>query len=162
VVSALAVAIVAELDEDALDMLAERLAPRLAASDPADGELDLVTGMPSSGATTVAVVSSTRRLVDARTLATALGCSRDCVYTHAIELGGQRIGSGPRGRLRFDLDRALEAWTSRLDSKESQEAKAPATPGRSASCRRRAMGSTAGLLPIKGPLTPVPNDRERS
>ena len=41
-----------------------------------------------------------------------LELSRDWVYAHAEELGEQRIGDGPRGRLRVDLDRALTAWTS--------------------------------------------------
>jgi len=59
-----------------------------------------------------------RTLVDAATVANALGVSRDCVYTYAAELGGERIGNGPRGRLRFDLDRALAAWMSRPMSEE--------------------------------------------
>jgi hypothetical protein len=52
------------------------------------------------------------RLVDARTLADRLGVSRDTVYAHAAELGGKRVGNSARARIRFDLDRALEAWTS--------------------------------------------------
>jgi hypothetical protein len=45
-------------------------------------------------------------LVDARQLAHELGVSLDFVYSHAGELGGMRLGSGPRARIRFDLDRA--------------------------------------------------------
>lgn len=41
-------------------------------------------------------------LVDAATLAQALGVDRDWVYAHAKQLGAIRLG-GPQGRLRFDL-----------------------------------------------------------
>ena len=95
-----------------------------------------------------------RRLVDAQTLAGILGCSRDCVYAHAAELGGQRIGDGPRGRLRFDTRRALEAWTSRSCSEESQKPKMPASPRVSARRDRKRMGSGPDLLPIKGAERP--------
>lgn len=44
------------------------------------------------------------RLADASTVARTLGVERDWVYAHAQELGAIRLG-GPRGRLRFDLDR---------------------------------------------------------
>jgi hypothetical protein len=48
-------------------------------------------------------------LVDAKQLAHELGVSLDYVYAHAIELGGMRLGSGPKARIRFDLDRARQA-----------------------------------------------------
>lgn len=48
------------------------------------------------------------RLVDARTLADLLGVTRAWVYAHAQELHAVRLG-GPRGRLRFDLNRVLSA-----------------------------------------------------
>lgn len=44
------------------------------------------------------------RYVDAAFVARKLGVDRDWVYAHAHELGGVRLG-GPRGRLRFDLQR---------------------------------------------------------
>jgi len=47
-------------------------------------------------------------LVDAATLARALGMSRSLVYARASELGGRRIG-GDRGRLRFDIGEARAA-----------------------------------------------------
>jgi hypothetical protein len=74
-----------------LDHLAERIAERLRAEGNASCS------------------SRSLRLVDSRTVADTLGVSRDCVYSHATELGGQRIGGGPRGRLRFDLGYALAA-----------------------------------------------------
>ena len=51
-------------------------------------------------------------LVGPRELAEGLGVSLDYVYAHATELGAMRLGSGPKARIRFDLDgarRALEA-----------------------------------------------------
>lgn len=44
------------------------------------------------------------RYVDAALVARKLGVDRDWVYAHARELGGVRLG-GPRGRLRFDLQK---------------------------------------------------------
>jgi hypothetical protein len=44
------------------------------------------------------------RYVDAAVVAQKLGVDRDWVYAHACELGGVRLG-GPRGRLRFDLQK---------------------------------------------------------
>jgi hypothetical protein len=101
-------------------------------------------------------------LVDAATVATALGVSRDCVYTHAAELGGERIGSGPRGRLRFDLDRALTAWTSRSESGRSRQGKVPAQGRISHRARSPRMGSGAELLPIRGSASASDAGRERS
>jgi len=90
-------------------------------------------------------------LVDAATLATALGVSREAIYRHARELGGHRVGDGPRGRWRFDLEQALAAWTSCSDSRESQVRETPASKPVSRPHRRRATGSAAALLPIRGP-----------
>lgn len=50
------------------------------------------------------------RLVDAATLAGALGVDRSYVYAHAEELGAVRLGGGSKPRLRFDLERAREAF----------------------------------------------------
>jgi hypothetical protein len=60
-----------------------------------------------------------RQLVDAQTLAEALGVRRETVYAHADELGAIRLGSGAKPRLRFDLDTAREAFTY-YASKQSQ------------------------------------------
>ncbi|MGZ6622995.1 MAG: hypothetical protein ACXVHD_25625 [Solirubrobacteraceae bacterium] len=64
--------------------------------------------------------STTFGLVDARELAEELGVSIDYVYAHAAELGAMRLGSGPKARMRFDLDgarQALEARTRRANGK---------------------------------------------
>ena len=102
------------------------------------------------------------RLVDAATVARALGVSRDCVYAHAAELGGERIGNGPRGRLRFDLDYALAAWTSRSESGRSRQSKAPAQRQISRRVRSPRMGSGAELLPIRRSAGTSDAGRERS
>jgi hypothetical protein len=44
------------------------------------------------------------RLLTADELAIVLGVDRGYVYEHAVELGAWRLGSGPRARLRFDLE----------------------------------------------------------
>ena len=109
-----------------LDALADRIADRLAAR--------LGESVASSR------TSGSRQLVDAHTLATMLGTSRECVYRHATELGGQRIGSGPRGRLRFDPTVALERWHAQPEPSVAA-ARHP---------RRRATSTTTPLLPIRG------------
>jgi hypothetical protein len=67
------------LAEEQLERLADLIAERLAKA----------AGAPPS-------------LVDAATLAQQLGVSRTTIYEHARELGATRIGTGERGRLRFD------------------------------------------------------------
>lgn len=57
--------------------------------------------------------AATFALVGARELARELGVSLDYVYSHAAELGGMRLGSGRRARMRFDLDRARLALETR-------------------------------------------------
>ena len=48
-------------------------------------------------------------LVDAATLAHELGVTRSFVYQHADELGGIRLGSGSKPRLRFNVAQAKAA-----------------------------------------------------
>jgi hypothetical protein len=89
-------------------------------------------------------------LVDAATVAVALGVSRVFVYDHAYELGGRRIGNGPRGRLRFDLEEARKGWTGHSIKKESESPKPTVTTGSPGRRRRRQSGSGLELLPIRG------------
>ena len=72
-------------------------------------------------------------LVGPRELAEGLGVSLDYVYAHAAELGAMRLGSGPKARIRFDLDRA----------RQSLEARRNGQPGESPRPRRprRGLGS---------------------
>jgi hypothetical protein len=91
--------------------------------------------------------------VDAQTVAEALGVSRECVYDHKHELGGQPIGQtgeDKRPRWRFDLDQAREAWNRRSSSEESQGAELPASTPVSRRPRRQRKGSGRTLLPIHG------------
>ncbi len=81
------------LTDGDVEAIAEATAARLA---------EIVSGAPGSFA-----------LVDARQLARDLGVSLDYVYAHATELGAMRLGSGPKARIRFDLDRARQALEAR-------------------------------------------------
>ena len=80
-----------------------------------------------------------RRLVDAATVAAALGVSRDWVYDHAAELGGIRAGNGDRPRWRFDLEQARNAWQPAGEPE-------PAKPRR----RQPSNGNGRHLLPVHG------------
>jgi hypothetical protein len=71
-----------------------------------------------------------RRLVDAATLAGALGMDRSYVYVHAEELGAVRLGGGSKPRLRFDLETASKAM-ARYAGNHSQGSNATSGPGRS-------------------------------
>ncbi len=87
-----------------------------------------------------------RRLVDAG----ELGVRRECVYTNAAELGGRRVGSGRRARWRFDVERALSAWTSRGAGEGSQVADSPVPSAGSRRRQGRRSVSSTPLLPIHG------------
>ncbi len=92
-------------------------------------------------------------LVDAVTVARALGVSRDTVYEHAEALGARRLG-GARGRLRFDLAEAVDLWAARSSSERSQRDESPAEPAKPRRRREAGMGTSAPLLPIHGQSTP--------
>jgi hypothetical protein len=93
------------------------------------------------------------QFVDASELAQLFGVERDWVYAHANALGAIRLG-GPRGRLRFDLQRVQAAWP------------APTTTGarrRSGRSRKkRSRGTSAGLIPYESdwPGIMSPSSRE--
>jgi hypothetical protein len=100
------------------------------------------------------------RLVSAGELAQVLGVNVDTVYRYAEELGVVRLPvrdsprrtrkTDPRPRLRFDVDRALTAWSARQTSEESHPPDPPTGPAKSRRRRRGAPGSGATLLPIGG------------
>lgn len=91
-----------------------------------------------------AVPPSEPGLVDAAALARALGVSPSYVYSRSSELGARRLGNGPKARLRFDLERAVEAHASCAAGSA-----APATP-QAAKRRPRRAASSGELLPIRG------------
>ena len=71
------------------------------------------------GAGRPAVGPRGRALLTAAQVARELQVSRSWVYQHAEELGARRLGDGPRGRLRFDLE-TVRAAGACLASKQSQ------------------------------------------
>jgi hypothetical protein len=90
------------------------------------------------------------RLVTVAELATWLQVERSYVYTHAEELGALRLGSGPRARLRFDLDEVRR----RISCEVGRESEPPDTASQAASRRRRprSMGTNVELVPIRGQI----------
>jgi hypothetical protein len=89
-----------------------------------DGDVEAIAEATAARlAEIVSASPGTFALVDARQLARDLGVSLDYVYAHASELGAMRLGSGPKARIRFDLDRARQALEAR--------------PGRTNGSRRR-------------------------
>jgi hypothetical protein len=78
-------------------------------------------------------------MVDAATLAKRLGVSREHVYAHAEELGGQKIGNGPRARWRFDPAKLAPA-------SPEQQVSAPEPKPQ----RRRRQPKRSGLLEVQG------------
>lgn len=71
------------------------------------------------------------RLVDVAELAAELGVSTTYVYRNAERLGAQRLGAGPKGRLRFDLVRARSSVSVLAESTQ---------PPSSSAARKRAPG----------------------
>jgi hypothetical protein len=62
-------------------------------------------------------VAAQEPLVDAQTIARALGVSRKTVYRRKREFGAIAVGVGPRPRLRFDVEKVRRALDSpRLDT----------------------------------------------
>jgi len=118
-----------------LDALAEAVAERVVAQLRADP---------------AAPPSQPAGLVDAATLARALGVSPSYVYANSGKLGARRLGSGPKPRLRFDLERAVEAHASCAPG-----CTAPATP-QAAKPRPRRAASSGALLPIRGTARATP------
>jgi hypothetical protein len=89
-------------------------------------------------------------LVDARTVADALGISAETVRDHADELGVVRLGpTGPnrRPRLRFDLAQALAWQAARSTGGRSQSSDPPVSSG----TRRAKATPTVELVPIRSP-----------
>jgi len=91
------------------------------------------------------------QLVDAVEVARRFTLTRGWVYDHAEELGAIRLGTGPRGRLRFDPAKVAEALTvcsdSRGSERDTDRMPKPKAPRR----RRRVSGTERELLPIRPP-----------
>ena len=89
-----------------------------------------------------------RELVDAAELARQFGIERSWVYSHAIELGAVKLGSGPKPRLRFDPHVAARVLRK---AGEQTTADPPARSGKRADRPSAGGGSGVRLLPIRGP-----------
>jgi hypothetical protein len=102
------------------------------------------------------------RLVDAAELADILGVSRAWVYEHRAELGVTRIGTGPRPRLRFDVETARAAFLCSA-SNDSQATGSPSTADDRAGSARRRTGRRPTRLPVPGSiLAAKPPERRRA
>jgi hypothetical protein len=92
----------------------------------------------------------TAGLVGVTAVADYLDVSAGWVYEHAEELGVRRLGSGPKARLRFDL----EEVDRRLASCSAGRRSEAVSEGVAAPIRRRrgprGLGTGAPLLPIRG------------
>jgi hypothetical protein len=82
-------------------------------------------------------------LVDAAELAGRLGVERAWVYTHAIQLGAIRLGTGRRPRLRFDPQVAIDRIRAAQDRGDHGPPVRPPGP-------RPADRGRPRLLPIQG------------
>jgi hypothetical protein len=83
-------------------------------------------------------------------LAAFLAVDRSWIYAHANELGAWRLGSGPKARLRFDLEEVRRRLSVCPDSRTSQCATSPTVEPNSRSRRSTSLGSGIELLPIRG------------
>jgi hypothetical protein len=95
------------LAEEQLDHLADLIAERLAKA-----------------------IGAQQSLVDAATLAQQLGVSRATIYDHAEELRAVRIGSGARGRLRFDPAHVRQVLAEKDAQSAPPDANRPSARGR--------------------------------
>lgn len=97
------------------------------------------------------------QLVDAATLARMFGISRSAVYEHAVQFGAVKLPGEGRPMIRFDVEKARQAWIRCGESEGSQGS----AEGRMATVselpvrqprRRRASAARSGdgLLPVKG------------
>jgi len=106
------------LDHDDVEAIAGRIA-------------DLLTGR-----------RSLPEYLDTAAVASMLHVSQEWVRGHAAELGAVRLGSGPRGTLRFDAARVCLALERR------RLAQTPGPPQGPRAGPRRRSGSTVRLLPL--------------
>ncbi len=96
----------------------------------------------------------TGKRVDAARVAEALGVTRQWVYEHAEELGGERLSESARSRWRFDLEAVLSARTcSSSKQSQAQDASAQAESERVQPKRGRRLPShrpqPGSVLPIR-------------
>lgn len=88
------------------------------------------------------------RLLTAAQLAAFLNVDPAWVYAHAEELAAWRLGSGPKARLRFDLDEVRRRLTVCPTGRESEGAQSRMVKPKTAGRRRSQTAQTTPLLPI--------------
>jgi hypothetical protein len=79
---------------------------------------------------------------DAATVADTLDVTRDFVPEHGAEPGRERVGTGPRGRLRFELERVRASLAACSVSNESRPPDGPAATHIPRRRRRRATAAS--------------------
>ena len=87
--------------------------------------------------------------VSADVVARHLGTDRDYVYEHAAELGGVRLGEGPKARLRFRLAVVDQALASCSAGRKSPGPSGRMVEPKRHSRRRPRSGTSVPLLPIR-------------
>jgi hypothetical protein len=92
----------------------------------------------------------TAALVDVATVARFLGVEPSFVYEHAAELGVVRLGSGPRARLRFDVEEALARLASCAVIRKSEPPPERVVERKPRRRRAAGLGTNVELLPIRG------------
>ncbi len=90
------------------------------------------------------------QLVDAAEVARRLGVERSWVYAHADEIGGIRLGNGPRARLRFDPDTVAERLHVGSVGSEPQHPESRSGNREARPRHRHSTGTSSDLLPIRG------------
>lgn len=90
-----------------------------------------------------------RGLVDANEVARRFDVSAQWVRDHATDLSAVRLGSGPKGRLRFDPVKVEAALTARSDGKRSRSPDRPRARHKS-DVRPDETAGGCPLLPIRG------------
>lgn len=93
-------------------------------------------------------------LLSAAELAVFLGVTRSWVYENASLLAAIPLGSGPRARLRFEREKALERLNACSPGRESSSEEVPAQPAIRARRRRDRADTNVVLLPIRGRSAP--------
>lgn len=91
---------------------------------------------------------ASRRWLTATEVAAMLGMTRDAVYRQADTLGAVKIGSGPKARLRFELEEVTAALRACSTSGDSPTPHPPPRE-RSRAKRTPASGRAFPLLPVR-------------
>jgi hypothetical protein len=84
-----------------------------AAAEPTRLDADDIGAIARQVAELLARCGAAPRYLDTAAVARMLGCSGEWVRDHAAELGAVRLGDGPKGALRFDVERVEEALERR-------------------------------------------------